>query len=80
MSRLRRALRVVDEWIDTVMAVGIIAAGVSLATVVIVDGGTIVEVGLVLILVAFVLFRWSRGSHAWQPLRRRGKPEGRRRP
>jgi len=76
VSTVRRLVRLVDEWIDTGVALLLIAAGVVLALVLASDGGTVIEVGLLLGLLGWISLRWAMSSYAWRPFgerRRRGR-------
>ena len=64
MRVLGRILRSVDEWIDTGVAVLLLAAGAVFAVILAFDGGTAVEVGLVVLLLAVASLRWTMISHA----------------
>jgi hypothetical protein len=56
------------EWLDVVVLL-LLAWGTALAVVVIVGGGTAIQVGLVVLLVALMALRWARTSFAWEKLR-----------
>jgi hypothetical protein len=59
------------EWLDVVVLVLLLAWGVALAVVLIVGGGTVIEVGLVAVLVVLMALRWVHTSFAWEKLRER---------
>lgn len=68
MTAAKRLFFFVADWLDTGVALLILAAGILLAVVLAFDGGTFVEVGLVLILLASVSLRWAMEGNAWRPL------------
>ncbi len=78
MSKVGRLVRLVDDWIDTGVALLLIAAGVVLALVLALEGGTVIEVGLLLGLLGWISVRWALASHAWRPFgkRRRDRERG----
>ena len=59
------------EWLDVVVLVLLLAWGVALAVVVAVGGGTVIQVGLVVLLFVVIALRWARTSFAWEKLRER---------
>jgi hypothetical protein len=67
-------------WLD--LAVGVLLAGfgIALALIIAVQGGTAVEVALVLILFGAGTLGWMNQSFGWEPIRRwrerRGDPRG----
>ena len=66
-----RVFRAFVEWLDVVVLALLLAWGVALAVVVIVGGGTAMQVGLVVLLVAVLALHWARTSFAWEKLRER---------
>jgi hypothetical protein len=66
-----RLFRAFVEWVDVVVLVLLLAWGVAMAVVVIVGGGTAIQVGLVVLLVAVMALRWAHTSFAWEKLRER---------
>ena len=66
-----RLFRAFVEWLDVVVLVMLLVWGVALAVVVIVGGGTAIQVGLVVLLVAVLALQWARTSFAWEKLRER---------
>ncbi|MGH2846740.1 MAG: hypothetical protein ACRDL0_12100 [Thermoleophilaceae bacterium] len=66
-----RVFRAFVEWLDVVVLVLLLVWGVALAVVVIVGGGTAIQIGLVVLLVAIMALRWARTSFAWEKLRER---------
>jgi len=76
LRQLGRVFRFADEWIDTGVAVMLVAAGGVFAVILAFDGGTALEIGLVALLVLSLSLRWARTSHAWRPLRSRQRRDG----
>jgi hypothetical protein len=64
------------EWLDVIVLVLLLAWGVALAVVVALGGGTVIQVGLVVLLFVALALRWARTSFAWEKLRERAdEPE-----
>jgi hypothetical protein len=59
------------ESLDVVVLVLLLAWGVALVAVIVAGGGTAIQIGLVVLLVAFIALRWVRTSFAGEKLRER---------
>jgi len=65
---VRAALAAID-WLDAVVLSLLLAAGAALAAVVLIDGGTAIEVGLVVLLTLAAALRWAQTSFAVDKVR-----------
>lgn len=56
-------------WLDVAVAAAIVGFGVFLAVVLLGDGGTALEIALVVIFFVATALRWMRTSFGWETLR-----------
>jgi hypothetical protein len=66
MQAVGRAIAKVLGLIDEIVTLLLLAAGIALTVVLALDGASIVQVGLVLILSAVVAGVWAYTSNAWE--------------
>jgi hypothetical protein len=67
--RLLRLLGAAVEWLDVFVLGLIVAAGIGLVVVLVLGGGTVIEVGLIVVATAAAAVRWLQRSWAGDKLR-----------
>lgn len=55
-------------WLDVLVGALLAGFGVALVVVLIVDGGTLLEVSLVVLLIGGMTLNWMRSSYGWETL------------
>jgi hypothetical protein len=58
-------------WLDVIVGAGLAAFGIALVVVLLTGGGTLVEVGLVIVIFGAMTLWWWHTSYAGATLRRR---------